>query len=223
MTETGYGWTGIGNRRSWAATVLSVALLILLIGLTPACTQAPSSDRWETAFESEEGWVLSSDPVANVTVGDGVLTVHVISPGQIAWATTEAQWQNCTVSVNATQVGGPADNEYGVLLRMTDDSRFIAFSVSGDGYVRVARYDAGTWAVLGPDWTPSEAVNQGEATNHLEVTAEGTQLTFRVNGELVHQTEDQEAGLGALGLYAGAFSEGDVIIAFDNLVVEPLP
>ena len=55
----------------------------------------------------------------------------------------------------------------------------------------------------------------------LEVEAVGAQLTFRVNGEQVLQVEDTTLTKGDVGFYAGAFSEGDVVIAFDNLEVEP--
>lgn len=201
---------------------LAVALAVVLIGAL-ACGKEASPAGWETTFDTDEGWNLSSDPVANVAVADGVLQVHIISPGQIAWAASNATWQDCVVSVKATQISGPADNEYGILLRMDGEGGFTAFSISGDGYARVARYEDGVWSVLGSDWTPTGAINEGVATNRLEVLARDTQLEFRVNDELVSQIEDPEVRQGPIGLYAGAFSEGDVVVAFDDLVVEPAP
>jgi len=181
-----------------------------------------STEIWQTAFESGTGWQLSSDAIADVSVTDGALRVHVFSAGQIAWAASESAWGDVHLRVDATQVSGPQDNEYGVLVRMQDDQHFYAFSISGDGYARVARYDAGTWTVLGSDWTPHAAIAQGEATNQLEVIAQGSTFDFRVNGEPVAQVEDDAYAMGRLGLYAGAFTEGDVAVAFDNLEAAPL-
>ena len=81
-----------------------------------------------------------------------------------------------------------------------------------------------TWSPpTGPDWIPTDAVRQGEATNRLEVVAQGTSLDFRVNDLTVLQVEDAALTEGRVGVYAGAFTEGDVVVAFDNLDIEPLP
>ncbi len=154
---------------------------------------------------------------------DGALRVHVFEVGQVAWASAGRTYGNFRLTVEATQVSGPADNEYGVLVRMQDDQHFYAFSISGDGYVRAARYNGASWIILGPDWSESDAVHQGEATNILEVEATGATFVFRVNGVQVLQIEDATYAKGDIGLYAGTFSEGDVVITFDKLEVEPLP
>ncbi len=207
-------------RSGRAAATLSLLLLLLV-----ACAgrDGGAAEAWRVAFDDGAGWEVSSDAVADVGVSDGVLRVHVLSVGQVAWATSESRWGDVTVSVDATQVSGPQDNEYGVLARMQDDESFYAFSVSGDGFARAARYDAGTWTVLGSDWAPHDAILQGEATNRLELVADGAHFDFRVNGESVLQVDDATFAAGRLGLYAGAFAEGDVVVTFDNLEVVPLP
>lgn len=204
----------------WLAYAL-FGLLVLTVGA--GCAAASPAQPWQEDFESGDAWRLSSDAVAEVTVADGELRIHVLQPGQVAWASTERIWTDLHVAVDATQVSGPMDNEYGVLIRMDEDDHFYAFSISGDGYARVARFEDGAWNVLGPDWTPVEAIRQGTATNHLEVIAEGTAFEFRVNEAVVAQVEDETLQRGHLGLYAGAFGEGGVMVAFDNLTVEPVP
>ncbi len=204
--------------RSW----WSLAILLLTLTLAAACSASPSAEPWQTSFDDQAGWRLGSDAVADVTIEDGRLHIRIRQPGQVAWAATEMTWADLRLEVDATQVAGPHDNEFGVLLRMTGDERFYAFSVSGDGYVRAARYAEGTWTLIGPDWTPSEAVNQGEATNHLEVVAEGAAFEFKVNGVSVLQVEDATLTRGSVGLYAGAFGEGGVEVAFDDIQITPL-
>ncbi len=213
-----------GSRLGLSVVVGLVLCAVLLTAV--ACAGEPGSSEpgmWKTSFDEAEGWNLSSDPVADVTVADGVLKVHVIAPAQIAWATSSSMWQDCRIAVNATQVAGPVDNEYGILLHMDDDRSFTAFSVSGDGYVRAAHYADGIWSILGSDWAPNEAINVGAATNHLEVVAQNAQLEFWVNDELVLKLDDPDVRSGPIGLYAGAFSEGGVEVTFDDLSVSDIP
>ncbi len=208
-------------------------LALLLMG----CTSAKLSEPWIEPFDPAGEWQFSSDATADVEIAEadssaGVLSIHVLLPEQIAWASAGRTLADFRLRVEATPVGGPLDNEYGVLVRMHENEQFYAFSISADGYVRVARYDATdverTWTPLGSDWTLNPAVHQGETTNILEVEARGAQFKFWVNDELVAQVEDDTPttygtlSKGDVGLYAGAFSEPGVHVYFDNLRVEPL-
>ncbi len=209
------------TRRAGVRKLSSFLLCLILVG-TAACAPRYST-AWTEPFDASGDWRLSADAAADVAVRDGALRVHVFEVGQVAWASADRTYGNFRLAVEATQISGPADNEYGVLVRMQDDQHFYAFSVSGDGYVRAARYNGASWIILGPDWSESDAVNQGEATNVLELEVTGATFIFRVNGTQVLQIEDATYAQGDIGLYAGTFSEGDVVITFDNLEVEPLP
>ncbi len=207
-------------------TLYRITIFLSLWGLLLApvsCAPMTADQAWVEGFEDVEGWQLSSDAAADLTVEGGRLLIHILQPGQIAWATSERSFRDFDLSVEASQVSGPVDNEYGVLVRMEDDERFYAFSVSGDGYVRTAEYDNGSWLLLGSDWAPQEAVNQGEATNLLEVRARGSDFVFLVNEVEVATFSADDLSKGSVGLYAGAFDTADVRITFDNLQVVPAP
>ncbi len=203
-------------------TLLLVCLLLIIIS---ACSAGPAQDEavWKDAFDTNQGWQLSTDASAAVSIEDGVLKVEVYTPGQVAWAAHESVWRNFRLTVVTEQQSGPLDNEYGVLVRMDNDTSFYVLSISGDGYARAALYEEESWTVLGADWTPNPHINQGLNTNTLSVTAQDTSLTLSVNGETVLQVDDATLTKGTLGLYAGAFGEGGVVIAFDNLEVTQLP
>jgi hypothetical protein len=175
-------------------------------------------------FDAAGEWQLDSDATAELEIADGVLSIHVHSPNHVAWAYVERTFTDFRLRVEATPVGGPLDNEYGVLIRMRENEQFYAFSISADGYARVARYNVPNLeqTILGSDWTLTPAVQQGQATNVLTIEARGPQFKFWVNDELVAEVEDDTLSKGGLGLYAGAFSEPGVHVHFDNLRVEPL-
>jgi hypothetical protein len=148
------------------------------------------------------------------------MRVFVKMPNRLAWASAGREFSNFHLAVEATQVAGPDDNEYGVLVRMQDAARFYRFSISGDGYYVVNEYDGEEWTALGNDWTSSDAIRLGAATNHLEVICQGKTMAFLVNGVQLTQVEDSSYSRGDLGLYAGSFFEPGVEVHFDDLVVK---
>ena len=198
-------------RRWWIVPALG-ALVVLLV----ACggEQLPWADDFS---DPASGWQAESDASAEVGYHEGVMRILIRSPNRLAWASAGRDFSDFRLAVEATQVAGPDDNEYGVLVRMQDPDHFYRFSISGDGYYLVNRYDGEEWVALGGDWTPSDAIYRGAATNRLEVVCQGARMAFLVNGVQLVEVEDSSYSRGDIGLYAGSFFEPDVEVYFDNL------
>jgi len=194
--------------------LLVVALVVFLV----ACggEQLPWSDDFS---DPAGGWQAESDASAEVRCYEGVMSLLVKVPNRLAWSSAGREFSDFRLAVEATQVAGPDDNEYGVLVRMRDADHFYRFSISGDGYYLVSKYDGGAWEVLNGDWTSSAAIHLGAVTNLLEVVCRGATMTFLVNGVTLTQVEDSSYSRGDIGLYAGSFFEPGVEIHFDNLTV----
>ena len=194
--------------------LLVVALVVFLV----ACggEQLPWSDDFS---DPAGGWQAESDASGEVRCYEGVMSLLVKVPNRLAWASAGREFSDFRLAVEATQVAGPDDNEYGVLVRMRDADHFYRFSISGDGYYLVSKYDGGAWEVLNGDWTSSDAIHPGAVTNLLEVVCQGATMTFLVNGVALTQVEDSSYSRGDVGLYAGSFFEPGVEIHFDNLTV----
>ena len=194
--------------------LLVVALVVFLV----ACggEQLPWSDDFS---DPAGGWQAESDASAEVRCYEGVMRLLVKVPNRLAWVSAGREFSDFRLAVEATQVAGPDDNEYGVLVRMRDADHFYRFSISGDGYYLVSKYDGGAWEVLNGDWTSSAAIHLGAVTNLLEVVCQGATMTFLVNGVTLTQVEDSSYSRGDIGLYAGSFFEPGVEIHFDNLTV----
>jgi len=200
--------------RRWLVTAL-VALVALLV----ACEgeQLPWADDFS---DPASGWQAESDASAKVGYHEGEMCILVKSPNRLAWASAEREFSDFHLAVEATQVAGPDDNEYGVLVRMQDSDHFYRFSISGDGYYLVSKYDGEKWMALNGDWTPSDAIHLGAVVNLLEVVCQGATMTFLANGVQLVQVEDSSYSRGDIGLYAGSFFEPGVEIHFDNLYLE---
>ncbi len=203
---------------------LSIAILALVAVLAVGCGgEEPESFSWHDDFSDPgSGWQAESDASAEVGYHDGVMRIVIQAPNRLAWASSGREYTDFHLTVEATQADGPDDNEYGVLARMQDDDHFYRFSISGDGFYQIAKYDGGAWEPLSGDWAPADAIRQGQATNRLEVIAQDAKMTLRVNDEELAQVEDSSYRRGDIGLYAGAFFEPGVEVHFDNLsVTEP--
>jgi hypothetical protein len=199
--------------------VLVVLLSILLV----ACGRGEQPSPWADDFSDPAGdWQAESDASAEVECYEGVMRVLVKAPNRLAWASAGREFSDFHLSVEATQVAGPDDNEYGVLVRMQDADHFYRFSISGDGYYMVSKYDGKEWIALNGDWTPADPVHLGAATNLLEVICQGAKMTFLVNGVQLIEVEDTSYSRGDIGLYVGSFFEPGVEVHFDNLRVEPM-
>lgn len=201
--------------RKWHVAVLAA---LVLLG---ACARREGPLPWSDDFSNPaSGWKTESDASAEIAYHNGVMRVFVKAPNSIAWAFARRTFSDFRLTVEATQVAGPDDNEYGVLVRMRDPDHFYIFSVSGDGYYLVSKYDGRERKNLTGDWSTSDVIRQGAATNILEVICRGSTMTFVVNGVQLAQVEDTDYRTGDIGLYAGTFFEPNVEVHFDNLRVE---
>lgn len=175
-------------------------------------------------FEAED---FAWDPGDGEGVGrfyeGGQFRVLVKTPMTLAWAGHPGlqTMDNFTLEVAATQVDGPDDNEYGVLFRYQDPDNWYAFLISGDGYFKLCGQFAGEdWSIV--NWTQAAAIRQGQSTNHLRLVADGSQISAYVNGELLAIVPDNTFRRGDINLVVGAFEDGGVHVAFDDLKVTAL-
>ena len=195
-----------------------ICLFACLAACSPSSTLTPLPYA-DDFSKSNNGWKVVDDKIIQIRYQDAALHFTIDDLDQIAWSTAGKRFENFTLDVDATQVDGPSDNSYGVLIRYVDEKNFYRLDISGDGYFAINKYQAGKWLKL-QDWTESAAIKREAATNHLQVIARGNQFTFNVNGETVTTFTDDEFKQGDIGLTAGTlFDNAGVHIAFDNLTL----
>lgn len=181
---------------------------------------------YEDDFEDPAtGWTISSDDDTSAGYADGQYRISIYNPDYMAWGNPDPglELADFALEVDARQVDGPLDNNFGLVFRLQEESEdFYWFEISGDGYFAVALSLGDGWSSPVP-WEESDAVNQGVgATNHLRVTCSGDQCSFYVNDTYVADMVDDTLSSGSIGLAAGAFDESGVVVHFDNLKVYSL-
>ncbi len=169
----------------------------------------------------ESMWYTTSDENLTQFYKDGKYNILLKKKGWSSWSFAGLEQQDFVLEVDASQEGGPDDNDYGVVARYTDLGNYSLFLISGDGYFGYLRKENGNW-VAPFSWTRSEAIRTGNASNRIKVVASGENIEFYANGSLLGQFEDKNPLAGDVGLWAESFDEGNVHISFDNLTVYAL-
>ena len=155
-------------------------------------------------------------------VENGQFNMRVLTPSFVAWTEcTKDKYTDFIMEVDATQVGGPDNNAYGVIFRyVLDTKEFYAFLISGDGFYvfTVDGSDLDEPEIL-VKWTESPAINKGAQTNHIQVMAVGGNMKYFINDQLLGEVQDTRFTTGTLGFFAGTLKEGGVQVSFDNLKI----
>lgn len=164
-------------------------------------------------------WPETTSDEAQYSFVDGEYNINIVAPEYLVWARTNNIWGSIRLNVDARQVSGPVDNEYGVVCRYQDADNFYQFGISGDGYYRLGRWLKGDFEELA-SWDKHSSINQGNGSNHMTVLCDGNQLSLMVNDTFLFDLADDTLPVeGDVALYVGTFEEGNVIIAFDNLEI----
>jgi hypothetical protein len=171
------------------------------------------------------GWDRYYDSTYSSDYREGGYRIHVLEPNTDAWAIPHLDLADVQIEVDATRLGGPEDNVYGVLCRYKDSRNFYFFLVSSDGYSGIGVYKDGRRRLLTDEsLLPSGAVNRGDIQNHIRADCNGYQLRLFVNGILVAETQAAEFASGDIGLIAGSYDQPGTEILFDNFsVLQPAP
>ncbi|GMQ78620.1 MAG: hypothetical protein BMS9Abin02_1143 [Anaerolineae bacterium] len=215
---------GVYHSRHRCSMIILVGILLAVFG--SACNSAGSKQYVET-FNSQGKWgVGNSDDILGM-VNNGFYDMTVKDNYGLYLATAGENFSDGIYEVETTQLSGPLNNGYGMLIRVDyDTDSYYVFEVSGDGFIWIGYCtdlcNEVSESLVGGGWFRSPAVRQGLLeTNRLKVLAEGSRLTFFVNGIQVGRTSDSRLMEGDIAVMVETLGQGDVRVGFDNFVVTP--
>lgn len=218
------------HHRNLHRLFLGLALLLLLAACGGAAGSEPDAcDSPDYLFaddfsgELDCGWATYSRGGGAAAIDNAAMQLTVSQPGQIWWTNPGQDFDDVVITAEARQVDGPNDNAYGLICRYQNEENFYVFLVSGDGYYAIGKYQSGSDTVtyLTPDaqFQPSDAINQGVASNELRASCVGSQLSFEVNGIPLITVSDPTFVTGDIGVAASTLQPGTAVIEFDNVQV----
>ncbi len=165
------------------------------------------------------GWEVGDYTGGSVGYRDGIYFVTAAGETHM-WGLASRSFDDVVIEVDATQISAPANdnNAYGVMCRLQSDDDGYLLLVTGDGFYAIYKIVDENLEPL-VDWTASDAVRQGNSTNHIRAVCDGPDLSLSANGQLLAAASDSRYYEGDIALSAWSFEEESTEIHFDNLVV----
>lgn len=170
--------------------------------------------------DTSTGWEIGDYQGGSVGYGDGFYRVTSVEESGTMWGLAGRNFTDVDVTVDATQVSGPGNdnNGYGIGCRLQSNDDGYYLRISGDGYYSISKTVDGEFQYL-VDWDTSGKINQGNATNTIRIVCQGNTLTLYVNGSQLATTTDSSYTAGDVTLTATTFESTPTEVHFDNLVV----
>jgi serine/threonine-protein kinase len=168
----------------------------------------------------ESGWDVEEFEGGSLGYGEDVYVIRAEDSDYYYLGQPYVSFTDVAVDVDATQVLGPPndDNYYGGGCRLQSDGTGYLFIISGQGYYAIYREDGGGNGEFLVDWTESDMVRPGDATNHLRAVCDGPRLAIAINGELLAEVEDDTYTTGDVFLVASTLEDGATEIHFDDFL-----
>jgi hypothetical protein len=171
--------------------------------------------------DPSSGWMTVHEPDQIMAYENGGFRIWVNQPNFDYWSVPGLRFTDVSIEVDITKLGGPDDNDIGVICRYKNSDNFYGFLISSDGYYGISERQNGEHQVIGMDGMKhSSTIHTGNAVNHVRADCVGNTLTLSVNGVQLVKVEDSSLAVGDVGLLAGSFDQPGVDILFDNFVVK---
>ena len=219
------------NYRGRSLPGFIVLLVWVLVGT--GCSQMPAlmtstgSNRAGDVLFSDDfssppgGWGMWNRDGALVKFHNSGLRIQVNEAQYDFWSVAGKNFGDVQVTVDATKIGGPDDNDMGIICRYKDKDNFYMLLVSSDGYYGIAKMEAGQYRMIGLDQLQySESIAKGQTVNQIQATCQGSSLKLSVNGLPLMEAQDSDIVTGDVGVMAGSYNIQGVDILFDNFVVK---
>jgi hypothetical protein len=194
-------------------------------GQEPPPSPTPANIYLQDDFSSaDSGWEIGDYDFGSVGYKEGVYFVTATIIEVPMWGVANRSFDNVVIEVDATQVSaGPANNNvYGVVCREQGDSFGNGYylRISGDGFYQIvkAEGEGGQFQAL-VDGMDTDAIHQGNATNHIMAVCNGSSLELFVNGKRLAGVEDNTYSSGDVALTATSYENTMTEVHFDNVIV----
>jgi hypothetical protein len=209
-----------------AFIIMSVLLALVVSGCSSlqggevvSAAVQPGSILFKDDFSNpQSGWETWTESSGSmVTYTNGGLRIYINETQFDYWSRPGVRLADARLEVDAIKLGGPNDNDFGLICRYQDRDNFYAFLISSDGYAGILKVKDGKYQLLsGHELTYADAIRQGEALNHLRGDCVGNKLSWNVNGKDLMSVTDADFKAGEIGILGGTGDTAGADLFFDN-------
>lgn len=171
-------------------------------------------------FTDPAPWQLVHSNTTSVALGQEEITLALNQPGGYLFTLRDEPvlrdfYLEITVSPSLCR----AEDEYGLLLRVSPSLDFYRFSLSCDGQTRLDKYYQGRASSPQP-FMMSGAIPPGAPSqSRLAVWLQGKEMHFFSNGEHLFSVNDPSITAGTLGVFIRSDGENAVTVSFSELEI----
>ena len=207
-----------------------IALVVLLAVLLTGCSSLSAGQNVNAAAQPgavlfkddftdpSSGWETWSEPSGSmVAYQNGGLRFFIAEKEFDYWSRPGKRVSDVRMEVDVIKLGGPDDNDFGLMCRYQDRDNFYAFLASSDGYAGILKVKDGNYLIIsGEHMAYSETLHKGAAQNHLRADCNGSTLTFYANDKQLLSVQDQDFKTGEIGVIGGTGATAGADLYFDN-------
>ncbi|HLD92664.1 MAG TPA: serine protease [Anaerolineales bacterium] len=185
---------------------------------------APQASEGETVInedfsDNSLGWDESSETDFARYLQDGKYVIEVYPAEFIVWDALEGQdFENIVINVDINIEQRGLDGDIGILCRYLDADNHYALEVTEDGYYSIWKRVNGEVINI-VDWAASALIPTDGSSFVLNASCDGAQLSVGINGNLLATGTDTEFVSGGVGMLAGTWNNGGLVVSFDNFEV----
>ena len=210
------------RRRLWLLALIPLLLVVWYVAINylPGQSTPKFSIAFEDDFSDTSGWPVESQANHQMWYENGEYHA-LVKDTWLTFPTVRRDiYTDFILEVDAGQVSGSDKNLYGLIFRYQDSDNYYALLVSSEGRYGLVKLLASRWTFLEGDYIASPYIKKGSSTNHLQVIAQGSQITVLINGQQVTSISDTSFAKGQVGIAFGSFDEPNVHVRFDNFRVK---
>lgn len=180
------------------------------------------------------GWDLTSAPGKfSVVIGNGAMTLEDDENKLLPELIPSKSFSNFQLEVDATLTKGDKSSGYGVYIRggSSQDSYlgiYYRFELYGDGTYAIFKgtldSSGNTLSTKVQGYLANPAIAQEGHANHITIIANGSDMTFKVNGQVVSTYHDSSYKGGSVALFVSNLPQTPPVAqaTFANLSIFPL-
>jgi len=171
-------------------------------------------------FSQAEFWTLGSLPAGNMALGVSELTLAVSQErGYLFSQRLGIELSDYYLEITASPSICRGEDEYGVLIRISQSLDFFRFGLSCSGYARLDRFYQGQASSPQPPIMSGSVPPGAPSSSRLSILAKGKEMVFYANGERLFSVSDGSLLSGGVGLFVRASGPDIVTVNFSDLVI----
>lgn len=207
------------------------------IATTRSSSQPQKPLKFVDAFKNNRNqWDLRSEAdTYSVAIANGKLTLEDDNNSLVPEFLPGNRFlNNFKVTVDAMLSKGDAKNGYGLYIRCSSDQRgvpttYYRFELYGDGTYAIFKGMLDVHGKVSPSplklvsYVANSAIRKQGSSNHIEIDAQGSVMTIRVNGQVVKTFSDPSYARGTIALFVSNIQNASpgAQATFSNLTVYP--